>query len=85
MKKPGSVRAHAGLDQLRSTLFERPNTMKLQQRPSMGNRDVDLIAWGERQPRDDMPATVRRIAKRYGLLPATAMTLADAYGIGGAQ
>jgi len=59
--------------------------MKIQHCPSMGNRNVDLLAWGERQPRNDMPATVRLIAKRYGLLPATAMTLADAFGIGGAQ
>lgn len=59
--------------------------MKLHARPSGGNENLGLFAWAERQHRDGTSYAVRRLSGRYGLLPATAATLADAFGIGGGQ
>lgn len=57
----------------------------LDPRHARSNNDLGLLAWAERQYRPDTPVAVRRIASRYGLLPATAATLADAFGIGGCE
>jgi hypothetical protein len=57
----------------------------LNPRHARGNNDLGLFAWAERQYRDGTPYAVRRIASRLGVLPATAATLADAFGIGGEQ
>ncbi len=60
--------------------------MKYTRRPISGNTGLgDLFAWADRQRRDGMPYAARRLAKRYGLAPATATALADAFGLGGGQ
>ena len=44
---------------------------------------LPLIDWAESQHRHDTPAAARRLARRFGLAPATAAALADAFGFGG--
>lgn len=56
---------------------------KLRRLPQKGNHDLALFAWAERQFRDGTHPAARRLAKRYRLLPATAIAIADAFGIGG--
>lgn len=58
---------------------------KIRFRPARINNDQSLFDWSERQYRDGASYAVRRLSGRYGLLPATAATLADAFGIGGGQ
>lgn len=58
---------------------------KIRSRPFKGNNDLGLFDWSERQYRPGTPLAVRRIASRFGVLPATAMTLASVYGIGGCE
>ncbi len=58
---------------------------KLTPRQARGNNGLSLFAWAERQYRPGTSLAVRRIAARYGLLPATAAMLADTFGIGGCE
>lgn len=59
--------------------------LKVNPRRVRGNNDLSLFDWSERQYRPGTPLAVRRIASRFGILPATAVTLATVYGIGGCE